>query len=216
MITLTNIASSKRSLMKFAIVAMIAVTFFIILPRTVSADVVLALDTAGGTSVETGGAGAGKLLRIYISSDSSDEIQALAPTFNVQAGSVTSGVVSIAGGTGTVGFFGAGNLTVSDFVKSAETTFVIDQFLTAPQTLMNAADRELWFELTIDTSGLASGSYFLQLDDPGNSFFDSASNALATNNDLVFSVSAVPEPGSLSVLGLASILLVARRRRLVG
>jgi hypothetical protein len=217
--TTLRICNCLHKCLKTGSIAFVVTAFIMVamaFPNHATADVVLALDTAGSTTIDTGVAGSGKLLRIYISSDSADEIQALNTPFTIEAGDVTSGLVSTSGATGTAGFFGAGNLTNSDFVRTSGSTFVVDQFLTAPQNLLDAANRELWFELTIDTTGVASGSYFLRLDDPNSSFFDSGANALTPNNNLTFSVSAVPEPGSLSVIGLASVLLITRRRRTAG
>ena len=81
------------------------------------ADIQISLDPNGGTNVDTGVAGAGQIISFFIGQDanSSDALFGLAADFDFSAGVMTGGTVGATGSGAPAGFFGAGNLSASNF-----------------------------------------------------------------------------------------------------
>ena len=191
---------------------------FLLLAAESPAAILLSMTPSGGTNANTGAAGPGKTLSVYIGEDvSSDDalIGVDQARFTLEAGSIVSGTEQ----HGTTGFFAANNLAPggSTFSITSTTTFVIaqelDDFVNG-EPLVNAAPYVKWFEFQIDTTGLLPGTYALTLDNPNTAFADTSFTPLIPNNNLTFTVSAVPEPGSLSfLLGFSSVAFLRRKRR---
>ena len=141
-----------------------------------SADIILSLDANGSNGFDTGTAGAGKLIQVFISQDpgATDTVAGVVADFDLQAGLVTGWTISDTGATGTPGYWGAGDLNASDLTPiDGNTAFEVNQeFASTAHPVMNAPDRELWFDITIDTTGLAAGDYTLTVRNPTGSFID--------------------------------------------
>ena len=180
-----------------------------------NADIIISLDSSGATTVDTGSAGVGKIINVFIGQDaaSSDDLLGLTVDFDFSSGAVTGGTVAATGAGAPAGFFGAGNLTVSDFSFIPARANIDQEFSDGMQPLSNAPLNEKWAEIELDTTGLANGTYTFQVRDPANSFIDSVGGSVASNRDFSFTVSSVPEPGSVALLfGLGLGGLLTRRR----
>ena len=209
---------NQRRLYKFLLAIPMAMLLGFTVPA--SADIVVTVNSAGSTNVNLGTAGAGKTIDFHISQDasSSDTMAAIFAEFTISGGVIGDppGTISATGATGTAGYYGAGNLDVSQINRTGDTSFNINQsfdFESMLQPIKNDPERDLWFTLNLDTTGLAPGSYSIVLADPDNSFFDPTAATISANNNLSFTVSAIPEPTSLAVLGLVGIGSVLVRRR---
>ncbi|MFK7769852.1 MAG: PEP-CTERM sorting domain-containing protein [Mariniblastus sp.] len=179
-------------------------------------DIVISLNPNGDTTVDTGAAGAGKIITVYIGQDASSSDALLGHTvdFDFSAGVVTGGTVAETGSGAPAGFFGAGNLNTSNFNLDGPTTANVDQeFSDGMQPLLNAPLNERWFELELDTTGLANGTYTFQVRDASGSFIDSVGDTVTSNQSFSFSVTSVPEPGSVACLMLVGVATLIRRRR---
>lgn len=68
----------------------------------------------------------------------------------------------------------------------------------------------------LDLTGIALGTYQVSLDSSNTTFLDDQINFIPINfqnTPGVFTVTAVPEPSSLTIVGLAQCVVVLRRRR---
>jgi len=194
-------------------------SFVMALPAT--AEIIVSLDSAGSTSVDLGTPGANKTIDFYISQDagSSDTMAAIFAEFALSGGVIGQppGTVSSTGSTGTAGYYGAGNLDVSELNRTNDTRFNINQsfdFESMLQPIPNDPQRGLWFTLNLDTTGLAVGDYSISLINPDSAFFDPTATAISANSNFAFTVSNVPEPSSLALFGLLGVgaALCPRRR----
>ena len=140
-------------------IACIGIIASLFITHQVSADIILSMDVAGSTHFDTGAAGAGKQLSVYISQDAgaTDTAFVWVADFTLGAGVISDGTVSDTGAIGTPGYFGAGNLSTSQFNFTAgDTTFNINQESTnSMQPVANEPTREKWFDFEIDTTGIA-------------------------------------------------------------
>ena len=185
------------------------------------AEIVVSLDNLGSTNVDLGTPGLGKSIDFYISESGTDRLLAAAiPQFTLSAGTITNpaGVISTTG-AGTPGYFGEGNLDVSTIEIVPGTmsrSFIINQAfkdIAGVQEIPNDPIRSLWFTLNLDTTGLSEGSYGILFSDPDNSFFDEVGIPISTNNNLTFSITAVPEPSGFTAVAVAAAGMMLIRRR---
>ncbi|TWU48730.1 hypothetical protein Poly51_46320 [Rubripirellula tenax] len=183
------------------------------------ADIVLLLGSAGSGSFDTGVAGPNKTIPFYIRQDvgSSDAIAGAVVDFELSGGVIQSGKVGSEDSVSSPPLFGETNLKLSQFVENAQSvenpnpSFVVNQEFDDPQSVPTSPT--LWFELTIDTTGLAGGDYMITLLDPGNSFVSSLNQPVTASGNLTFTVTAVPELSSFALVGFASVSVIAIGRR---
>ena len=196
--------------MRISILAsLLAVALFAV---PASATIVVSLDAAGGTNVDTGVTGPGKVINFFIGEDalSNNALLSILVDFRIQQGAITGGTVSSIGAVGTPGYFGAGNLSNSDFTFTPLQATVGQEFDDSMQPLANDPMRDRWLTMILDTSGLASGDYAIAVT---GSAFDSTFSVLTVQNDLTFTVTAIPEPGSfLAAAGITGICLLRKKR----
>ncbi len=139
-------------------------------------------------------AGSGPIsVDVFVRSTAAESSQGLEVSFNLLNG----GAFSPVPGAFNAGFFGAGNITAagSSFVRSNATTSVLSIEFTASQ-LFPAADARI-ATLSIDTTGLAAGTYGIST----TGFFTEAFVNTAPGGTFSI-VSAVPEPTSIALLGV--------------
>lgn len=159
------------------------------------AQISIALGNDGGTNIDLGVAGPGKSIDFFIGQNigSNDDLGAVFAVVTISGGVVDSpaGIIS-ADGDGTPGFFGAGNLFESTIGPGdSDSQFEVNQFFNSSQPVMTATNRELWFTLNLDTTGLPDGDYTITLEDSNQSFRASDGTFIAANNDLSFTVSSI-------------------------
>ncbi|MFK7770435.1 MAG: hypothetical protein AB8B55_24710 [Mariniblastus sp.] len=210
-----RLTRTKRSFLAASLFFVVGILVFLSTGSAANADIFLSMDSQGSQNFNTGSAGAGKLLAIHISQDatSNDRLAVWVADFDLEAGDVTGGQVS-ATGSGTDGFFAAGNLSTSDFTLTSTNSFEVNQETTDfDQAIPQEPVREKWFELTIDTTGLADGTYDLILRSPTETFLDPDANFVTVGNQLTFTVSSVPEPGVIHFLGFLTAFFIGRRKR---
>lgn len=183
-------------------------------------QVVVSLDASGNNSIDLGDPGANKQLDFYIGramGSMSQPITGAVPNYEFLATvSLSNGMVAPSGAASGSGFFGDGNLQFSQFRVDSATMFGINQEFDDPQPLSETP--ELWFSLTLDTSGLADGTYDINVQDADESFpfFTGATvEFLSVNNNLQFIINsaAIPEPGAASLIGALGLLAALHRRR---
>jgi hypothetical protein len=189
-----------------------AVLLGLLLACPVSAQISIAVDSDGSSNINLGPAGPNKSINFFIGQDSaaSDDLAAIFAVVDLSGGVVAdpAGIVS-AQGAGTAGYFGAGNLVVSTIGPGdSNSQFEVNQFFGSSQPIMTGANRELWFTLNVDTTGLAAGDYSISLADAGGSFRDSAGAFIAANNNLSFTVSEVLL-GDVNLDGVVNFLDIA-------
>lgn len=158
----------------------------------------------------------GQRLSFFISSNADDTIEGLIADFLLPAGGlVQSSQIGSATSTDN-GFFASGNLDISSLTAfdrgAADAGFNINQVLTDDQLLTITPER--WFEVVLDASSLALGTYNVTIDTGDGGFFDGGFNELAFNNDLQFRVVAIPEPGCMGLIAVAGVATLVRRSRL--
>lgn len=194
-----------------------------------SADIVLSVDSSGATNVDLGLAGPGKSIDIFISQQagSTDRLFGILAFLRVDAGRIPGAIGvetsnnesgRVGGTTGSAGYFGESNLSVSTINKVDDRFVVINQEMTnAAQPVPNDPTRTRWLTLNLDTTGL-DGTFGITMDD-NNTFISSnppfpSFVPRAPNNALTFTVTAIPEPSSLAVLAaLGGVSCLIRRRR---
>ncbi len=185
-----------------------------------AAEIIISLDPAGSNIVDLGMAGMDKTIDFYIAQDAglSDTLAAIFAEFTLDGGVIATspGTVSTTGSTGTAGYYGAGNLDVSELNRTSDTSFNVNQsfdFESMLQPISNDPQRDLWFSLNLDTTGLAAGDYSITLQNPEATFFDPTATTLPANSSFSFTVSAVPEPSALALMVMfgAGSLLIRRK-----
>ncbi len=192
---------------------------------TARADIGIAVDTSSSTNANVG-VGPNQTINLFLretapSSGTPTELTAITPFFQISAPLTVAPVVSLApvGPTDSgSGFFGDGNLNASGVTPSGNTIFGINQEFNNPQLLTSTP--ELWLSISIDTTGIAPGVYQLDILDQGDDFSNvvdpTAPIFFDHNDNLTFTVVAVPEPSSaLLVVGIAMVV-ASRRRKIAG
>ncbi len=112
-----------------------------------------------------------------------------------------------AGEFGQPGMVGAGNIQAppaSQFVSAGNNSATLSLDFTNPQ-LFPAANTLLG-RMFIDTTGVAIGTYSIQV----TSF---ATQVASSSTNGSFTITAVPEPGSLCLVGIASLWALHKRRK---
>ena len=183
-------------------------------------DILISVTPDGGTVAQTGEAGAGKEIDFFLAQTPgpSDLFSANFGVFDFAAGTLTDATGATTGAATGSGFLGDGNLLTSDIIgDSGDNSLLFNQeYANGAQPIPMDPNRALWLSVGLDTTGLADGIYAitLQSDSNGN-FLDQTNNAIPSNRELFFQVGvdAVPEPGSLMLLGALSLVAATRRRR---
>lgn len=225
---------------KLSLCLAICVSFILVSIGTSShGQILIALDESGSSSFDLGAAGSNQRLDFFIGAQpgvSNDGISAAAPDFVFEVPVILDPSSMIApqgvGSDSGSGFFGDGNLLLSDPIfrnpepaneaeASLSTGFIVNQLLNEPEPLTD--DLQLWFSLALDTTGLVDGTYDITITNLSEAFGGfviqedgtSEDQFLESNNNLSFviSSSAVPEPGSLSLLAMGGLLTVLTRRK---
>ncbi|TWU59931.1 hypothetical protein Poly51_02040 [Rubripirellula tenax] len=186
-----------------------------------SAAIVISVGAARSTNVDLGPAGAGKQIDFFIGQDaaSSDLVAGAVADFILAGGLIVDppGQVGSISGTAADPFFGSGNLSTSTINFSSSSQFLINQeFTNAAQVLPEVGSSARWFVLDLDTTGLADGTYAIELVSPDGSFLSSVGGLISANNNLSFTVSPVPEPSSVAMFAYLSVAAgwrFSRRKR---
>ena len=168
-----------------------------------SASATTTLTVGGGaSSIELNPNQAGQTVNLFLSSDSGQLLG---------GGNI---VATIGAGGPTVGFAGIGG-TVLDggfaLPDADGSPLVLDVGLLGPSlspTIDNSGT-QLLGTLTLDTTGLNSGSFSLDLS--STLLNDDGAQPITYSLDGATAVSIVPEPTSLALLGLCGLMLVRRR-----
>lgn len=168
-----------------------------VLNAWVSAGVVLKVGS--GTFAPNSGIQA---IDVLVSSDASDNTLFLIADFQLAAG-----VFPVAAGTfGQPGMVGFGNIQdppASQFVSAGNNSATLSLDFTNAQPIP-AADT-LIARMFIDTTGVAIGTYAIQVTSLSTQVGGSSVNGS-------FTISPVPEPSSLSLLGIAGLFALRRRK----
>ncbi|OYP37682.1 hypothetical protein [Rhodopirellula sp. MGV] len=194
---------------------LLASLFAFVCPSDGQAEVIFSFDTDGSTSIDVGAPKTNQIFDVYISQTvgDTDEVLGIIADFQLSGGSYSSGQVSSVG-TGTAGFFGAGNLLTSQIVNGGATLFTLNQEFDNPQSISSVTP-ELLYRIEVDTSALASGTYELAFDDTTSVLFDPALNPIAVGSTpLQFTITAIPEP-SCGLAFLAMGFVLRRQRRCI-
>lgn len=226
---------------KLSLCLAICVSFILVSIGTSShGQILIALDESGSSSFDLGAAGSNQRLDFFIGGQpgvSNDGISGAAPDFVFEVPVIIETTSMIAPpGTGAdsgSGFFGDGNLFVSDPIRrdptpnnpseaAVATGFGLNQEFNNPEPL--TAELQPWFSLALDTTGLADGTYDFTIENASEAFgvliTDQTTGGISfqsltanSNFSFVISSSAIPEPGSLSVLAMGGLLTVLTRRK---
>jgi hypothetical protein len=141
---------------------------------------------------------------ILVRSDSGDTSLFLTADFQLAAGvfPATAGVF------GQPGMVGSGNIQdppASQFVSAGNNSATLSLDFTNAQLF--PATNTLLGRMFIDTTGLAQGTYSIQV----TSF---ATQVASSSTNGSFTITTVPEPGSLCLVGMASLWVWRRSRKL--
>jgi hypothetical protein len=164
-----------------------------------SADIVL---TAGTATFQINSGV--KSVDILVRSNAADTSLFLIADFELAAGVFPT----TAGEFGQAGMLGVGNIQfppASQFVSTGDNKATLSLDFTNPQ-LFPDVDTVL-ARMFIDTTGLAIGTYEIRVT-------SSATEVTTSTVNGSFTIAAVPEPGSLCFLGVASLCLLGRYRAL--
>lgn len=141
---------------------------------------------------QTGTPGPNKTIDLYLSqtAGSSDLFAGNTGDFDFAAGTVSSATVGSENASVNNGFLGEGNLGTSTTQITSDTSFNFNQFYTnLTQPISLAPNGELWMTIVIDTTGLADGTYAIDLrSDANGNFLDQFGNVVASNSSLSFVV----------------------------
>lgn len=163
-----------------------------------NADVILSIGS--GTFAADSGL---QTINIFARSTTAESTDFLVADFRIEAGTLGTP----AGTFGGAGFIGAGNLQgTSSFLRDAGDSRVGNLSLdfTALQALPTVDG--LLATLSINTAGLAAGTYTIV----GENFATLAGNNNVSNGSFTI-ITAVPEPTSMALLGIAAGGLAVRR-----
>lgn len=147
-----------------------------------------------------------RAIDVLVRSNAADTSLFLTADFQLSAGvfPATAGVF------GEVGMVGAGNIQdppASQFVSAGNNSATLSLDFTSAQ-LFPAADT-LLARMFIDTTGLATGTYAIQV----TAFASQVVGSSTVNGS--FTISNVPEPSALCLVGVASLYALRRRKRFV-
>lgn len=172
------------------------------------ADVILTASINGPSSVNVG---TNIIVDVFVRSTVSGGELIDGIDVNVNAATTNNGV-----GTGAAGKF----VTPSQTFLLGSTNFDVvgngagQAFSTNFQNGgITIADTDtLYGKLTLDTTGVTAGSYFINLDQLAANNPNTGPLLISPINTS-YTVTVVPEPGSLAIMGLASCAAIAWRRR---
>lgn len=142
---------------------------------------------------------------ILVRSNAADTTLFLIADFELEAG-VFPTTAGVFGEAGMVGFGNIQSPPASQFVSSGDNKATLSLDFTTPQPFPNV-DTVL-ARMFIDTTGLAIGTYEIRVTSAATQVDTSSVNGS-------FTITAVPEPGTLCFLGMTSLCLLGRRRWLI-
>ena len=185
-------------------------------------DLFISIDGSGGIEAQTGSAGPGKTISLFLSqtTGSSDLFFGNTGDFDFAAGTITGTAIGSTEAGVDNGFLGEGNLATSTAaIAASATSFNFNQeYSNGAQGIPVDPDSALWLTVDLDTTGLADGRYAIDLrSDASGNFLDQNANVVGSNSSLFFIVdsAAVPEPTALLFVVATSMLGTVRRRRFI-
>ncbi len=163
------------------------------LAADVQGQLIISVDSSGGLSAQTGSPGPNKTIDLFLSqrAGSSDLFAGNTGDFDFAAGTVTGVTIGSEDNSVNNGFLGEGNLgTSTTEITGGGTSFNFNQFYTdLSQSIAVEPSRALWMTIEIDTTGLADGTYAIDLrPDASGNFLDQVGNVVGSNSSLFFVV----------------------------
>jgi hypothetical protein len=192
-------------------------TWIFVVSAQLHGEVIISVDSGGGLVAETGSPGPNKTIDLFLSqtAGSSDQFAGNTGDFDFAAGTVSSVTIGSEGAAADNGFLGEGNLgTSTTEITGGGSSFNFNQFYTnLSQPIASAPDGELWMTIEIDTTGLADGTYAIDLrPDTSGNFLDDVGNVVGSNASLFFVVDSAAGQfllGDVNLDGVVSFLDIA-------
>lgn len=190
---------------------------FAVLSADVYGQVIISVDSGGGLVAQTGAAGPNRTIDLFLSqaAGASDLFAGNTGDFDFAAGTVSSVAIGSENAAVNNGFLGEGNLgTSTTQITGGGTSFNFNQFYNdLAQPISATPNGELWMTVVIDTTGLADGTYAIDLRaDPSGNFLDEFGNIVASNSSLSFVVDSSAGPcllGDVNLDGAVNFLDIA-------
>jgi len=186
---------------------------FAVFSADVHGQLTISVDSGGGLVAQTGSPGPGKTIDLFLSqtAGSSDLFAGNTGDFDFAAGTVSSVTIGSENPQVDNGFLGEGNLATSTTeITGGGTSFNFNQFYSnLTQAIPVAPNRALWMSIEIDTTGLAAGTYAIDLrSDASGNFLDQFGNVVVSNSSLSFVVDAASGIllGDVNLDGVVSFL----------